>query len=231
MASNKTIELVPGAHRSGWSLGITHGTADDRSRTVSRLYERVVRRDDYTCRGCTLRSLKFQEIHPLDEDHGHTDEADFVTLCPLCHQCFHLATAATSGGGSLIWLPEMSQASLNRLAVALFVAMRNRSGKWFQLASSINATLLGRTHTYRSMLGTLDPSVLAQVLVKMSPEEYANRGALLGHTRLLPHPERFAPMIDYWARHVFSSWRDEDWEQALPETAATSSPASPPSAA
>jgi intracellular multiplication protein IcmJ len=212
------LALTLGAHRSGWAVSASHGSEVDRNPKVREVYRRVLKRDDYTCQGqgCGWRSERYQEIHPRDEDHRNFNEDNLVTLCPLCHQVFHLPLAASSAGGDLIWLPEIDQGTLNLLSIPLFVALNQRNHKWYNLASSLNATLTNRVAFFRSRIGKPDPAMLAQVLVRMTPEAYANRAPSLRHIRLLPRRERFTTAIEYWERHQFADWKDTDWEKALP---------------
>lgn len=46
-------------------------------------------------------------------------------VCPLCHHCLHIDFAGIKRSGRIIWLPEMSQETLNLLCLAMFMAVKN----------------------------------------------------------------------------------------------------------
>ncbi len=211
----KPIELVMGADRQAWGLPASHGTESDRNIDMRNLRLRVLARDDNVCAGCTWRSRSYQEIHPRNGNHRDMHEDNWATLCPLCHQVFHLPIASSSGGGELIWLPEISQADLNLLSIVLFIARRNQDHPWYTLAGMVNADLANRVAFIRARFNRQDPSLLAQILVRMKPEEYATRAHTLRHLRLLPRPERFTTAINAWAKDEFSTFPPDAWEKVL----------------
>lgn len=210
------VDLILDAQRSAWALSASHGSEADNSSRTRALYEKVLKRDDCVCQGCGWRSTRYQEIHPLDGNHRHRDSEDWVTLCPLCHQVFHLPQASSTGGGLLVWLPEMSQAHLNLLTIPLFVANRNPQHKFHKLSNTLLGTLRTRAGYVRAQFHDPDPMMLAQLIVKMTPEEHAQRGTPLRSLRLWAQAERFGPAIEHWETHTFKKWNDTDWEKALP---------------
>lgn len=197
-------------------MSASHGTEHDRSSRNREFYDRVTRRDDYVCRTCTWRATLHQEIHPMDGNHRSKDVDNWVTLCPLCHQVFHLPQTSGTGGGKLIWLPEISQAHLNLLSIPLFVALRNPRHRYYQLAMTFKGMLSNRASYFQSRFYQDDPMLMAQIIVSMKPDQYANRAETLRHIRLWPQPERFEAAIDHWIEHNFKDWKDTDWEKALP---------------
>lgn len=211
------VDLVLSVHRSGWHKGAFHGGETDRDRRVREAFDQVMRREDYTCQGCGWRSERFQQVHPKDHDHRHMSVSNLVCLCPLCHQVFHINMASSAGSGDLIWLPEISQASLNLISIAMFVALRDPRHSAYQLAKLLDVSLRARVQVFRSHFPKADAGLLAECLLNMSPEAYDNRAQTLKHIRLLPRPELFRAAIDHWATHEFANFPEDKWEEVLPK--------------
>lgn len=217
------VEMVLDTHRSSWAMSASHGTELDRSSRGKAYYDLVTKRDDHVCRACSWRSTRYQEIHPLDGNHRSKDADNWVTLCPLCHQVFHLPQASGTGGGKLIWLPEISQAHLNLLSIPLFIALRNPRHRFYGLATTFKGALSNRASYFQSRFYQDDPMLMAQVIVSMSAEERSTsapntlRGNLKKNVRLWAQPERFEAAIDHWEQESFKDWKDTDWEKALPK--------------
>lgn len=212
------LDLVLDAKRSAWALSASHGTEHDRSSRTQALYDKILKRDDHVCQGCGWRAQRYQEIHPIDGDHRNADPDNWVTVCPLCHQVFHLPQASGVGGGKLIWLPEISQAHLNLLSIPMFVAWRNPRHPFHGVATTLRSALSNRAAYFQSRFHQDDPMLLAQVIVKLPPDQYERRCEMLKHIRLWPQPERFEEAIDHWEETVFNQWQAADWAKALPES-------------
>lgn len=198
----------------------THGSQYGGSKRIGAVRDQVLARDKHTCAGCKWKSPQWQEIHHLDHDHRNMRVSNLVTLCPLCHQVFHLPQAASTDGGKIIWLPEISQAQLNRMCIALFVAMSDAKHPWYGAATSIYGDLEACRETMESAFGQSDPAFLAQVLLNMSKEQYDDRATVLAPLRLLPHPSRFPYEIEYWKASAFDKLPDEAWEKFVKARAA-----------
>lgn len=208
--------LLLSATRSSWAVSSQHGTEWDNHKVLTRqLRERVFARDGGACQACGWTSDRFQEIHHRDGNHGNHAEDNLETLCPLCHQVFHLPVAAATNGGAIVWLPEMSQAHLNLLCIGMFVAMRNPKAKHAGSARALFSTLEARRAFVDENLGRSDPGVLAQVLINLKPEDYARREEFVGPLRLLPSLSRFETQVEYWAATAFKRWPEEQWDQLL----------------
>lgn len=209
--------LLLSASRASWATPTHHGTRWDKHPKMKELRQKILERDDHTCQGCGWRAEQWQDIHHRNDNHADFSESNLETLCPLCHQVFHLPQAAATGGGSVIFLPEISQADLNLLCIGLFVAMKTPKGKWSGIARTLFSLLEARKSIMESQVGRSDPGVLAQVLLNMSPEEYAQRDKRIGHLRLLPFASRFQAAIEYWETQNFKQPPQEQWEKLLPE--------------
>lgn len=211
MSSSPTLLLLS-ASRSSWAVSSQHGTEWEKHKVLTPEFkQKVFERDDHTCQGCGWRAERFQEIHHKNDDHSDHRMENLETLCPLCHQVFHLPIAANTSGGAVIWLPEMSQAELNLLCIGLFVVRRDEKSKWFGTAENLFATLTGRATYVESKFGKCDPGAVAQVLLNMRPEDYANRQDFVGPLKLLPYRARFETQVDYWATECFKNLPIESW--------------------
>ena len=126
-----TNVLLLSSNRKAWKMSSTHGTEYDRDYKDSKsnpgkhreVWDSVWKRDNFTCYYCNFRSTKYQEIHHLNQDHDDNSDINLVTVCPFCHQSFHLDTAGNTGGSKIIWLPEFSQQELNYLLRGIFIAI------------------------------------------------------------------------------------------------------------
>lgn len=203
------------ATRSSWTVSPTHGSQHGGSRRLSKLRDKILVRDNYTCQGCGWRSKQWQEIHHKDGDHRNNKESNLETLCPLCHQVFHLPQAGATGGGSVIWLPEIDQATLNRMCISIFVAMRDPKHPFHNTANLINGDFEARRATMEAAFGCSDPGIVAQCLLKMKDEDYKNRSEYLKPLRLLSHPSRFQYEIEYWEAAHFKDIKAEEWEPLI----------------
>lgn len=212
---NKT-SLLLSADRSAWSALAHHGTEFDQSSKMVKVRDQVLRRDDHTCQGCGWRSERWQEIHHKNGDHANYAMDNLETLCPLCHQVFHLPTVGTGDSGVIVWLPEIPQAQLNLMCIAMFVAMSDSRSRWRTAAQSLFSQLDTRKTIMDAQFGSAKPADMAQALIRLSPEQYANREKFLAPIRLLPMHSRFETAIAHWASVDFKRHPPEVWEEIIP---------------
>lgn len=208
--------LLLSASRASWAAASEHGTERENDPRLLKIRDRILKRDNFVCQGCGWRSERHQEIHHRNDDHRDFRDSNLETLCPLCHQVFHLPLVALNSGGSLMWLPEMTQAEVNLLCIPLFVAMKADRHPWYASARQMYSLFQNRTVFMETKLGSSDPADLAQVLVNLTPDRYAQRETMVGSVRLLPHPSRFQMAIDYWNAAYFQDPSPDKWETILP---------------
>jgi intracellular multiplication protein IcmJ len=141
--------------------------------------EKILKRDDHTCRFCGFRAVQHQRIVASNDG--------LVTACGFCEQVLSLERAGLMGGGVLIWLPEITQAELNHIARAIYVA-RSESGTPMADAATrtLDALMLRRTDA-KKRLGTDDPLMLATILHEnLSDGERAGAIKKLEGVKLMP---------------------------------------------
>lgn len=162
--------------------------------------EKVFRRDDYACQFCGFQAREFQEVVNLDQNYYNNKLPNMATACCFCTQCFFLESVGVSyGGGTLIYLPDISQANLNSFCHVLFCAITNDTG-YRTTAQSVYRTFKFRSQIVEQQFGegSSDPSVFAQLLFD-SQQDLAEHKDLLTNLRLLPSRARFRKQIEHWA--------------------------------
>lgn len=182
--------------------------------------EKILNRDGYTCRFCGFSSAHYQRVVPTSDG--------YVTACTFCEQVVALERAGLMGGGILIWLPEISQAELNHIARAAYIARddEDQTDMADAAARAIDALAARRTEA-KKRLGTDDPLVLATVLHEnLTDKESAAAAKKLDGVRLLPNDKYmvrgkggdvngFPQMVTFWrspqgpfGQIPAASWRD-----------------------
>lgn len=199
MVSRDTlIELKLTASPGAWRL-YSARQADPRFKTYE---EKVFQRDRYTCRFCGFQAKTDQHIINLDGNYSNNKLENLITSCCFCAQCFFTESVGVGGygGGTLIYLPEISQTSLNALCHVLFCAMTNDTGY------KNTAQAIYRGFKFRSQLvedkfgeGTSDPSILGHLLIDSNYTSREKMNALFHDIRLLPSRAKFRQQIERWA--------------------------------
>ena len=150
--------------------------------------QKIFRRDRYSCQFCGFTSEKHQQIINIDQNYFNNKASNLVTACGFCTQCFFIETAGSGGygGGTLIYLPEISQNHLNALCHILFMAMNNNT-EYKESAQNAYRDLKSRSQIIEAELGEFmhEPAQFGQALI-----ESGERGVLAKEVfapiRLLP---------------------------------------------
>lgn len=154
------------------------------------LKTKIHERDGDTCHFCGFASSKYQNIHHKDMNLNNQDEANLVTACVFCHQCFFLDYVAKMQSGMLVWMPEISQTDLHHIARAIYVG-RISQGDMADASRKAYDTIMSRRQDAENRLGTDDPYILAQVLQDyLGPKAYGARSKKLDGMRLFPLDKR-----------------------------------------
>lgn len=200
MAENKerstTLKLV--ASPGSWRM-YSARKADERFKA----YElKVFQRDRYTCQFCGFQARLFQEVVNLDHDFTNNRLANLVTACCFCAQCFFIESVGVGGygGGTLVYLPELSQPELNSLCHVLFCAITNDTGY------KSSAQNIYRSFKFRSQVveekygeGTSDPAIFGQLIIDSNITSKDVPESLFKNIRLLPSRAKFRKQIERWA--------------------------------
>ena len=144
--------------------------------------EQTLHRDGYTCRCCGFSSKRFRRVV---SDPVSVQDGAFATVCTFCEMCLALDRAGPTAESVLIWLPEMTQAELNNLVRALYVAKASNTPLAAAASRGLDV-LSARKAEAKKRLGTFDPLVLATALIEsLDDAAYQARTAKLEGIRLL----------------------------------------------
>lgn len=190
------IKLI--ATPGSWRL-YSSRKVDDRFKVFER---KIFQRDRYTCQFCGFQARLFQEVINLDGDYTNNKLTNLVTSCCFCAQCFFIESVGVGGygGGTLVYVPELSQAELNSLCHVLFCAITNDTGY------KSSAQNIYRSFKFRSQLvedkfgeGTSDPAIFGQLMIDTGISSEEQRSQLFKHICLLPSRAKFRKQIEQWA--------------------------------
>lgn len=171
----KSLSFLPLTLGVSFSAGAGGGNA---KLPLKAQAEKVLSRDDFTCRFCGFRSLQYQRVVP----HGK----NFVTACGFCEQALSLDRVGMAASGLLIWLPEIAQIELNHLVRAIYVARAEENAEFVDIAERAYNALLARRAEAKKRIGSEDPAVLATVLLEnLTPQERQAAAEKLDGIRLL----------------------------------------------
>lgn len=224
-------QLILSASRKSWHMSSTHGTEYDKDyKKNKKTWDSVWARDKHKCYYCGFTSLKYQAVHPLNDDHNNNAMDNLVTVCPLCHQNFHLDTISNTQGGKIIWLPEFSQQELNYICRAIFIASEEADiamnenkvpVSFAKMARVLESSLSERSAVvdkhFKGNQGVFpsDPSVFANVIINMKEEQYNKRGELFKSFKLLHFKPRYHIATRYWKNVVFKDVPVDSWVNLL----------------
>ena len=211
------------------TLGVGHqpGAGGGGSKPSSKPNaEKILSRDDFTCRFCGFRAVQYQRVVPYEGDH--------VTACSFCEMALSLERAGMMGGGVLIWLPEITQAELNHIARAIYVARAEEDSEMAEAATRALDALMTRRVEAKKRLGSDDPLLLATALHENIPaKDHAKAIAKLDGVRLMPldkHMVRvrggdvngFPALLKFWrsARGPFAQLPLGEWRNLFAKVAA-----------
>lgn len=186
-----------------------------------RVRKSALDRDNHTCRFCGFRSLHWQEVHHLNDDHADNRKENLITTCPYCHMCQHIGLAGSHKEAVLIYLPQISQADLHHIVRTAQIAERaldiirsdQRSApplirqhrEAADVAKAVLAALRSRTDGAEKRILTCDPAEIGNVMKMLPDDAYARRDNSLRGIRLLPLGKRAKGHEDVMLKHL-DSW-------------------------
>ena len=168
------------------------------------LCKKVWQRDNFTCQYCGFQARDYQEVTNIDQNYRNNKFDNLVTTCVFCTQCFFLESVGENGygGGTLVYMNEITQADLNAYCHVMFCAMANNS-QYHETAQSTYQMLKMRSNIIDQEFGDgmSDPANFAQVLLDYQSTHNDKRiKSLMRNLRLLPARGRFSKQIEHWAK-------------------------------
>ena len=164
--------------------------------------KKVFMRDQYTCQFCGFKAKEFLDVVNLDGNFNRNKMDNLVTSCCFCSQCYFIESVGVGGygGGTLIYLPEFTQAEMNSLCHVLFCAITNDTG-YKSAAQSIYRGFKYRAQAVEDKFGegTSDPSSFGHLIIEsgITPEQGADK--IFDNILLLPSRAKFRKQIECWA--------------------------------
>ena len=169
--------------------------------------QKILIRDQYTCRFCNFQSDKYQEVVNIDHNYSNNLAENVVTACAFCAQCFFLDAIGSDAtmGGEVIHLPEISQPDLNNFCRVLFCSM-DKDTPYKNKLQAIYLSLKDRSKAVEDCFGpeSQSPKVFGQGLIDSNLSTDELQHPLLKELRLLPVKKNFKNQINYWKKIVFS---------------------------
>lgn len=217
----RLLPIVLSARRAAWRRDDPAPNAG--GALPDKLRRRIFSRDRNACRYCGIRATSWQEIHRLDGNTANDAPSNLVTACHLCRACFDIGQAGVTNSAVLVWLPWISQARLNNLLRAIWVA-EAAGEKQSEGARALFQSLREAQRGAIASLGTSDPLVLANAMLSLPDEAYSRRGDKLADIRLLnigrhvaEGGNRMREVVDFLSgpNGPFAAIPTESWEALL----------------
>jgi len=164
--------------------------------------QKVLARDKYTCQFCGFQAKVYQDVINIDGNYANNRLSNLATACCFCAQCCFIESVGVGGygGGTLVYLPELSQSEVNSLCHVLFCAITNDTG--YKTASqNLYRSFKFRAQTVEEKFGegTSDPSIFGQLIIDSGVDSDEEMEKLFHNIRLLPSRAKFRKQIERWA--------------------------------
>lgn len=208
MAGNQEhCELKLNATPGSWRM-YSARKVDERFKSFE---QKIFQRDKYTCQFCGFQARLFQEIINIDNDYTNNKLSNLVTACCFCAQCFFIESVGVGGygGGTLVYLPELTQPELNSLCHVLFCAITNDTG-YKSSAQNIYRGFKFRSQVVEEKFGegTSDPAIFGQLLIDAGVNKEEIKAQLFKNVLLLPSRAKFRKQIEKWASSALEEIAD-----------------------
>lgn len=172
------------------------------------LAKKIWQRDRYTCQYCDFQAKDYMDVVNHDQNYSNNQASNLVTACGFCSQCFFLESIGMDdmSGGQLIFLPEISQESLNSFCHVIFCAM-NSKAEYQDNAQIIYRNLKARSKPVEAVLGEggSDPKKLGGIIAEyQSLPKPKSLQPFLKDVRLLPLQAKFSKQLEAWAKSALS---------------------------
>lgn len=201
------MDLLPIAltAKRGNYLRFSNRRASDAFRHVT---EKVLARDDNTCRYCGFQADKYQEVVNIDQNYNNNVLTNLATACQFCAQCFFIESVGVDGksGGSIVYLPEISQADLNHFCRALFCSFL-RDAPYKGKLQAVYLSLQDRSTPIEEIFGpqSQEPQIFGQSMIDCGLDEKQLKHPILSELKFLPARKYYKEQAEYWKTTVFAN--------------------------
>ncbi|MEC8383253.1 MAG: type IVB secretion system protein IcmJDotN [Pseudomonadota bacterium] len=171
--------------------------------------DKVKARDNNTCRYCGFKAIRHMSIANIDHNYINNKMKNLVTACPLCAQCHFVENigAKENSGGTLIYMPEITQNKLNGIMHTVFCAILNATAHE-AAAQTIYNTLRLRSKVVEKTYGEgrSDPKAFGEMVINSSVKNSPNiQQEIMKSFRILPKLTSFADQIKDWSKDAVST--------------------------
>ena len=201
------VDLLPiklNARRGNWARFVSR-KANEAFRKVA---EKILLRDNYSCRYCGFESKKYQEVVNIDQNYSNNTINNLATACQFCAYCFFLEGIGQDekSGGMVIQLPEFSQADLNHFCRALFCSFL-RDAPYKGKLQAVYLSLQDRGKAVEDVFGphSQEPHVFGQSLIDCNLTAAQGNHPILSELKLLPLRKYYKQQAEYWKTTVFAN--------------------------
>lgn len=214
------IVLIPSVKLGVWRKDDKNSDKADEEFAAKR--PEILQRDGFVCGGCGMKTLPITktlpsghfDVHHIDDDHTNNKDTNLITICPFCHDVFHLGNAGARQSASAIWLPQISQADLNLVMhVLLILRFRGKAktasdkdkeaGNWaFDQYQMLKSTVYADELETRLGAGMSNLSRMGEALAWLGHHNraaYDNRYKFLGGVRIIPDYDYYESKISHFA--------------------------------
>lgn len=180
------IELVPGVSRNTFRDHDPQAEVADAEYRAKR--PGALQRAQYTCLGCSVKSIDGMEVHHKDCNHANNTDENYAPECVFCHPVNHIGELASrviradeselAGGQSqLAYLPDISQADLSHLMRTIGHVLVNPAASEQQKADAkaLYDSLLEYSHYIETTWGSSKVGHFATALKEVSQPVYEER--------------------------------------------------------
>lgn len=204
---------------------------------LSNSKQKIIKRDNEQCQFCYFKTQPdrnesknqfaangYLDVHFLDDNPNNENPQNMITVCPFCHQVFHIDFAGQLGRFKVIYFPWFSQAQLNLLMHCTFAVLcrkKSEAPNFYTEAQNFYSYCKDTLH-YKAVqeLGDAvrDPKSLGSALYNLYQKDiklYKKRKKALKNIRILPLYEKFEKACEFWAK---KSWHPgQRWQDAFEE--------------
>jgi intracellular multiplication protein IcmJ len=168
----------------------------------------IHKRDNNHCYFCGFSSNIHMMVVNLDHDYTNNKMSNLVTACPFCQQCLFLEACGKlqPGGGTMVYLPDISQEQLNASCHVLYASIVNGSTHARVADTYLQSLKLRAPYVEKAFGKNMSiPSFMGQMIIDtpgIDRQEVEQN--MLQKVRVLPSLEKFEDAIVGWAKSAVS---------------------------